>query len=213
VKDAQGNLVLGRTGWRRFAAVMVPAVVAAGAIVVGMANGAIAASFSVSGSTFKVSASRLEGTGFVQYGGFVSEKGGNPANPADPKNHATAVSGIASAKLFELCQSVKVVGLPISLVIHAGGGGTPAEATDLLINMTQLTGDATFTNIVIGQDASTLDKAGPNAHGLAGQFGQQADSVVITNLKQVAWSTTAGSFKLTGLDLHVDADGSPEECF
>jgi len=213
VKDAQGNLVLGRTRWRRFAVVMVPAVVAAGGIVVGMANGAIAASFSVSGSTFKVAASRLEGTGFVQYGGFATEKGGNPANPLDPKNHATAVSGIASAKLFDLCQSVKVVGLPLSLVIHAGGGGTPAEATDLLINMTQLSGNATFTNIVIGQDASTLDKAGPNAHGLAGQFGQQADSVVITNLKQVAWSTTAGSFTLTGLDLHVDADGSPEECF
>jgi Family of unknown function (DUF6230) len=213
VKDAQGNLVLGRTRWRRFAAVMVPAVVAAGAIGVGVAKGAIAASISVSGSTFKVSASRLEGTGFVQYGGFATEKGGNPANPFDPKNHATAVSGIASAKLFDLCQSVKVANLPLSLVIHAGGGGTPAEATDLLINMTQLTGNATFTNIVIGQDASTLDKAGPNAHGLAGQFGQQADSVVITNLKQVAWSTTAGSFTLNGLDLHVDADGSPEECF
>jgi len=213
VKDAQGNLVLGRTGWRRFAVVMVPAVVAAGALVVGMANGAIAASFSVSGSTFKVSASRLEGTGFVQYGGFIAEKGGNPNNPFDPKNHATAVSGIASAKLFDLCQSVKVTGLPLSLVIRAGRGGTPAEATDLLINMTQLSGNATFTNIVIGQDASTLDKAGPNAHGLAGQFGQQADAVVITDLKQVAWSTTAGSFTLNGLDLHVAADGSPEECF
>ena len=58
-----------------FAAVMVPAVVAAGAIVLGMANGAIAASFSVSGSQFKVSADTLDGTGFVQYGGFAQEKG------------------------------------------------------------------------------------------------------------------------------------------
>jgi hypothetical protein len=211
VKDAQGNLVLGRTRWRRFAAVMVPAVVAATAIMAGVANGALPASFSVSGSTFKVSASRLEGTGFVQYGGFIAEKGGDVRNPFDPKNHATAVSGIASAKLFDLCQSVKVKDLPLSLVIHAGGGGTPAEATNLLINMTQLSGDATFTNIVIGQDASTLTKGGDNAHGLAGQFGQEADTVVITNLKQIAWSTTAGSFTLKGLDLRVDTTGG--ECF
>jgi Family of unknown function (DUF6230) len=205
VKDAQGNLVLGRTRWRRFAAVMVPAVVAAGVIVVGMANGAIAASFAVSGSTFKVSASRLEGTGFVQYGGTVTEKNGT--------THLVAVSGIASAKLFDLCQSVKVPQLPVSLVIKAGGGGTPAEASDLLIDATQLSGNATFTNINIGQDASTLTKAGPNAHGALGQFGQQADSVTITDLRQVAWATTAGSFTLNGLSLNVDADGSPEECF
>src|SRR3954463_6393290 len=71
VKDAQGNLVQGRTRWRRFAAVMAPAAVAAGAIVFGMANGAIAASFAVSGTSFKVSATELDGTGFVQYGGLA----------------------------------------------------------------------------------------------------------------------------------------------
>jgi len=211
VKDAQGNLVQGRTRWRRFVAVALPAAVAAGAIVVGMANGAIAASFAVSGSTFKVSASKLEGTGFVQYGGIASEKGANPQNPLDPKNHLVAVSGIKDATLTDLCQSVVIPGLPVSMVIKAGSGGTPAHATDLLIDMTQLTGNATFTNIHIGQDASTLDAAGPNAHGLAGGFGQQADSVVITNLHQIAWSTSAGTFALNGLDLHVSM--TKEECF
>ena len=73
MKDAQGNLVLGRTRWRRFAAVMAPAVAAAGLMVVGIANGAVPASFAVSGSTFKVSADTLDGTGFVQYGGFASQ--------------------------------------------------------------------------------------------------------------------------------------------
>ncbi len=71
MKDAQGDLGQGRTRWRRFAAVVIPAAAAAGAIVFGMANGAIAASFNVSGQTFKVSADRLEATGFVQYGGIV----------------------------------------------------------------------------------------------------------------------------------------------
>ena len=210
---AQGSAVKGRTRWKRFATVVVPATFIAGAIVFGQATGAIAASFSVSGQQFKVSADKLEGTGFVQYGGLATEKGGNPANPADPKNHFVAVSGIKSAKLYNLCQSVKVPGLPVSMVIHAGqAAGAPAEATDLLIDLTSLKGDATFENIQIGIDASDLTKGG-NAKGMQGSFAQQADSVVITNLKQVAWSTTAGTFKLTGLDLSLSTGGTPFECF
>ncbi|MFG2037957.1 DUF6230 family protein [Dactylosporangium sp. NPDC048998] len=210
---AQGSAVKGRTRWKRFATVVVPASFIAGAIVFGQATGAIAASFNVSGSQFKVSADKLDGTGFVQYGGLATEKGGNPQNPADPKNHFVAVSGISSAKLYNLCQSVKVPGLPVSMVIRAGrDANNPAEATDLLIDMSSLKGDATFKNIQIGIDASDLTKGGPEAKGLQGSFAQQADSVIITNLKQVAWSTSAGTFKLSGLDLGLSV-GNPEECF
>jgi hypothetical protein len=213
VKDAQG-LVQGRTRWRRFAAVVIPTAAAAGAIVFGMANGAIAAQFNVSGQTFKVSADRLEADGFVQYGGIASEKGAT-ANPTDPKNHPVATAGMASATLTNLCQSVKVPGLPVSMVINAGGAGSaPVTATNLQIDMTDLTGDATFSNINIGQDASTLDAAGATAHGATGAFGQQAKHVVITNVKQIAWSTSAGEFKLSGLHLFVDVNPKgPKECF
>ena len=203
VNSAHAPMARGRTRWRRFALVTVPAVVLAGGIVLGMADGAIAASFAVSGSTFKVSADQLVGNGFVQYGGIAVDKAG--------KQHPVAVSGMRSATLTNLCQSVVIPGLPVSMVIKAGPPGNPAHATDLLIDMTQLNGDATFNNIHIGQDASTLDAAGPNAHGLQGGFGQQADSVDITNLRQVAWSTSAGTFTLNGLDLHVSM--TKEECF
>jgi Family of unknown function (DUF6230) len=199
VKDPQGNLVQGRTRWRRFAALMVPATALAGAIVFGMANGAIAASFSVSGQTFKVSASKLEGEGFKQYGGVVTEKGTG-------KTHPVAVSGIASAKLYDLCQSVKVPNLPVVLTINAGGGGDPATATDLLLDVEQLEGDATFTNIDIGVDASDVG-------GEPGAFGQRSDKVVITDLKQVAWSTSAGTFTLKGLTLKVNVGADAKECF
>jgi hypothetical protein len=199
VKDPQGNLVQGRTRWRRFAALMVPATALAGAIVFGMANGAIAASFSVSGQTFKVSASKLEGEGFKQYGGVVTEK-------QTGETHPVAVSGIASAKLYDLCQSVKVPNLPVVLTINAGGGGDPATATDLLLDVEQLEGDATFTNIDIGVDASDLG-------GQSGAFGQRSDKVVITDLKQVAWSTSAGTFTLKGLKLKVNVGADAKECF
>jgi hypothetical protein len=211
VKDAQNGPVQGRVRWRRFAAVLLPAAVATGAIVFGMANGAIAAQFAVSGQQFKVSADLLTGDGFVQYGGVASEKGARQGDLTDPKNHAVATSGIAHADLTKLCQSVVVPGLPVSMVIHAGGDGTPAHADDLLIDMTDLKGDATFGNINIGQDASTLSRAGRE-----GFFGQKSETVRIENLKQVALSTTAGTFRLTGLHLYVkvnDPKTGPEECF
>jgi hypothetical protein len=166
-----------------------------------MANGAIAASFAVSGQTFKVSADKLEGEGFVQYGGVVRDKAGNA--------HPVAVSAIEDATLHNLCQSVKVPNLPVVLTINAGGGGDPATATNLLIDMQQLEGDATFTNIKIGRDASDLG-AGAAAQG---SFGQNADSVVIDDLKQVAWSTSAGVFTLNGLRLKVNVGADAKECF
>jgi hypothetical protein len=217
VKDAQGNLVLGRTRWRRFAAVMVPAVAVASLLMVGVANGAFPASFAVSGSTFKVSADVLDGDGFVQYGGFASQKGATfqpNGFPADTKSAPIAISGIKDAYLTKLCQSVLIPGTKISLVIHAGDPATGAakvHATDLIIGMSSLSGNATFTNIVIGQDASTLTGGPSGAVGLPGFFGQQADHVHIEGVKQVAWSTSAGMFQLNGLDLHVSTSG--EECF
>ena len=209
MKDSQSNLVQGRTRWRRFAALMVPATAVAGAIVIGIANGAIAASFSVSGQTFKVSASKLVGTGFAQYGGMVHEKGADEKNPLDPGNHPVAVSEISHATLYDLCQSVVVPNTPVVLTINAGGGGRPASADGLLIDMEKLGGDAKFTNIHIGRDASDL-----NEEAEVGSFGQDADRVVITDLKQVAWSTSAGTFTLKGLKLKVNI-GNPAdfECF
>lgn len=194
----------GQIRWRRFAAMLVPATAVAGAIVFGMANGAIAASFAVSGQTFKVSASKLEGEGFVQYGGIAQEADGKT-------NHPVAVSGIANAKLYDLCQSVKVPNMPVVLTINAGGGGNPATAKDLLLDVDELRGDATFTNIEIGRDAGTLNKGA--TRGQPGSFGQQADKVVILDLKQVARSTSAGTFALKGLRLKVNVGEDAKECF
>jgi hypothetical protein len=194
----------GGTRWRRFAAVMVPATVVAGGIVLGMANGAIAASFAVSGSTFKVGASKLEGNGFKQYGGLVKE--------SDGTQHPVAVSEIADAKLYDLCQSVNasIPGVPIVLTINAGGGGKPATATDLLIDMDSLEGDATFEKIKIGRDAGDMN---PSQPVVPKSFGQSADKVTITDLEQVARSTSAGVFTLNGLKLKVNVGKDAKECF
>jgi hypothetical protein len=207
VKDAQGDPAYGRTNWRRFAvAVGVPTVAAAG-LVIGLANGAFAASLTLSGQAFKISADQLVGDGFVQYSQGAQDYNGKPM--------ALAVSGINHAKLYNLCQSVHPAG-PVSLTIRAGTDpNRPAEADNLLIGLTELSGDATFSNIDIGLDASTTSKGGDKAKTAAHGFAQEADKVVIDNLRQTAYSTQAGTFKLTGLNLKINVDpgGKPAECY
>ena len=67
--------VPGKTRWRRFAIVAVPAVAIAGVLVGLTAEGAIASSISVSGEEYTVKASQLSGTGFEQFGGRSATPG------------------------------------------------------------------------------------------------------------------------------------------
>jgi hypothetical protein len=205
VKDSNGNLVQGRTRWRRFAAVVIPAAIAAGGLMTGVAQGAVPVAMHVSGQSFKISADSLNGTGFTQYGSVVIVQKNGAQVPV-------AASGIKSADIRNLCQSVVVVPGHLSLVIRAGRDGSPAvHADNLLIGMDALAGDATFHGIDIGTDASALSKDGLDSHGQLGAFGQEADSVEIANLRQRAYSTSAGTFKLSGLSMKVDLTGY--ECF
>lgn len=214
MKDTQGNPVLGRTRWRRFAIVMVPALAVVGGLLYGISAGAFPSQFTVSGQQFKVSADELRGEGFSQVPGWDTDAEGN--------NIPVARSIINEAELDNLCQSVAipddVVGLlfpgidNIVLRIEAGGGGNPATASNLVIGLDDLSGDATFTNIEIGNDAGAIS----DEPLLAGQFGQRSDRIVIRDLRQTAYSTSAGTFTLNGLSLRVLVDSSMAnngECF
>jgi hypothetical protein len=180
----------GRVKWRRFALVAVPAVIVAGALIGLTAEGAIASSISVSGEQYLITASKLTGTGFEQFGGQVAGTSG--AQPV-------IISAIHSATLTNLCQSVSIG--PITLHLTAGGGGTPVTAQNLVVDASGQTGSqAVFHNISIGLDAGTLSED-PGADGASGGFGQQADSMEIDNLVQHTWLTTAGTFTLPDLSL------------
>ncbi|MFJ8016086.1 DUF6230 family protein [Streptomyces sp. NPDC096339] len=195
----------GRVRWRRFAVLTVPAVAVTAGLGIALAQGALAASFAVSGQQFKVSAQSLEGEGFAQYGSVDV----NAREELIP----VAVTAIREAKLNGLCQSV-VTSLPvigdISLSLTAGRD-KPVEASNLFVDATQLSGDAVFGNIEIGRDASTLDKGPADAQGMQDLFAQQADTVRISDLKQTAWATNAGTFKLSGL--RMDVSKGKKECF
>ncbi|GAA0472085.1 cholesterol esterase [Paractinoplanes deccanensis] len=214
MKDAQGDPAYGRTNWRRFAvAVGVPTVVAGG-LVVALAQGALAASFSVSGTQFKLSADRLDGTGFTQYSKQLPTE--TVQKQTGQKFVVAAMSGIKSADITNLCQSVAVG--PVVLRIEAGADPeNPVHADDLLIGMSELSGDATFKDIDIGQDASTLNRdEGPGQdleHGDVGGFGQQARKVEIDGLRQQAYMTSASTFRLSGMSLKLFFAQSGKECY
>ncbi|MFG2649382.1 DUF6230 family protein [Streptomyces sp. NPDC048436] len=203
------SVARGGTRWKRFAVVMVPSVAATAAIGVALSQGALAASFSVSGQQFKVTADQLDGTGFIQYGALDSGKSGN---------HPVAVVGLDSAKITNLCQSV-VVPVPVfgdvSMTLKAGGKGGPrVEAKKLYIDADDLKADATFTNVDIGVSVDQTTKGPGPSKGdkyAPDSFAQQADKVRFTDVKQRAWATTAGTFKLSGLGMSVKK--GKHECY
>jgi Family of unknown function (DUF6230) len=205
----------GGTRWRRFGVLLGLSTAAVAGLLALMSNGALAASFSVSGQQFKVSADQLVATGFVQYGTVDART--EPGGSQQPE--PVAVSGMKTATLTNLCQSV-VTDLgdfgSVTLKIKAGTGKDPVTATNMVVDMNALDGNAKFTGMEIGRDAATLDKGPTNdasekAQRREGFFSQQADKVTITNLKQVAWATTAGEFNLTGLSLRLK--WGKDECF
>jgi hypothetical protein len=192
----------GRVRWKRFAIIAVPSLAVTGALLGLTAGGALASSFSISGQQFQVSADSLNGTGFQQFATVDQEANGTPV--------AVAESEIGSAKITNLCQSV-VAGFPFglgtfTLRITAGTGSTPVSASSLVIDANQLSGSvATFHNINIGQDASTLNAVSGVPHGVAGTFGQQSSDISISDLHQTAYSTSAGTFTLPGFSLNLSA--------
>jgi len=168
------------------------------------ANGLLAASFSISGIPFTVTASELHGTGFEQFATIDEVAPGSP-NLGDTGGQVVViVSAIDQATLTNLCQSVELGGM--ALKITAGDSSRKVTARTLVVDSDLITGDAEFRQINIGQDASTLDKV-PGVKGNIGVFGQQADEVTITNLRQNNWATTAATFTLPNLRLAFTTTG------
>ena len=186
----------GRVNWRRFAIVMLPSLLAVVALVMMTAQSVLAVSFSISGTPFTVTAKQLKGQGFEQFG--VLDHSVLKVLPGKTDQIILTANAMRSATLTDMCQEVSLGAF--TLKITAGTGSKPVSATNLIVDADQLSGDASFTNISIGQDASTLNEV-PGVKGPPGVFAQQADSVTIDNLRQHAYATTAGTFTLPNFSL------------
>jgi hypothetical protein len=194
----------GRVSWRRLLAGLAVTGSAAATLIVLTAQGVLAASFSVSGLPFTVTADKLQGTGFEQFATLDEMAPGSPNEGDTGGQLVLIVSAVKNAELTNLCQSVSLGGT--NLKITAGDHGTPVTATNLVVDSDLVTGDASFNKIEVGRDASTLNRV-PGVKGQIGVFAQQAESVTITNLRQNNFATTAATFKLANLHMSFESDG------
>lgn len=200
---------IGKTHWKRFAVGAVPTVAATAAVAVSMAQGALAASFSISGSDFKVSAGSLSGSGFANYATVDVAKNG--------KRIPVSVSALDNATITDMCQSVPV-DIPVlgtyTMTLKAGGSGTPVKAKNLFIDMTDLQASkGTFNNVDIGVATGSITKGHVNPKDRVDpdNYAQQADSIEILDAHQRVWATSAGTFELSGLHMNIAA--GRHDCF
>ncbi|MFG2938142.1 DUF6230 family protein [Streptomyces sp. NPDC048282] len=194
----------GRTRWRRFAVVLVPCVAACASVGIAMAQGALAASFFISGQKFQVTADSLTARGFSLYGTIdVTRK--HELVPV-------VVTGFRHATVRGLCQSV-VVDIPVvgtRTLRLTGGDGRPAEASNLFIDATTETvADATFGNLDIGVAQGALTKGPVRSTDRNSRFfdpdavAQQATSATLTDVRVNAVAVSAGTFNIPGLALRL----------
>lgn len=186
-----GALLLSGRKWRRFWLLVVPAAVSAGAVLVGVAQGALAASVAASGNAFKVSGDRLEGDGFTVMPSVSTKPGG--------QQHPVLVVTARHAQLKNLCVSV-LVPMPIGkmTVLVKAGTTHPVTAKGLSVDAGEAFGDLQLT----GVNAQTLSDPG---------FTGDVSHVVAINPKFTGWRGAAGSFQLSDVSLRLKA--GDHECF
>ncbi|QCX75195.1 hypothetical protein C9F11_07495 [Streptomyces sp. YIM 121038] len=203
-RPAAGAAPVGRTNWKKTAVIALPAFVAVGAMASIMAEGALAASFAVSGTSFQVSSGKLTSQGLASY--VETDRS------VDGKGHPVALLGIGDATLSDICQAASVK-TPLGTVVFkltAGGDAGKVTASNLIIDAEDLVGDARFGTAQIGRDASTLDEV-PGVKGEKGKFGLQAGDIEVSGVRSHAWSATGGNFRLKGMRVDVSLDG--KKCF
>lgn len=191
------NILKSRAG--RVTVVAVPVGIVSAVLMGGVAQGAVPVSFAVSGTSFTMGGSQLVGQKFSQYGGVAKLEDGTEL--------PVAIANIGDATIADLCQEI-VSDTPlgkVAMVITAGQGGNPVTATNLQIGMTDLAGDAVFSNVRIGTDAAQVLT---DAKGSGGDFALDSEGITLDGFSQTAYTTTAGTLALTGMQLKVVTDGS-----
>lgn len=195
----------GRTSLGRSSLLFVPGAAVVGAIVVAMAQGAVAAQFGVADSNMKMGISQLDGADVTGYVG------------SDPTIHAgkepMVLLGVGSGKAKNLCLST-VINVPIvgAVSLNVGAGGTtPADIDSLTANATELlTPDGILKSAQLGRDGSTLDE-NRLIKGPRGSWGLQAGELSARDVRLTAFNGGAAQLRLSGLRIQVKP--GKHECF
>ncbi|MFJ4579446.1 DUF6230 family protein [Streptomyces echinatus] len=195
----------GKTRWRRFAAILVSGVAACAALGVAMGQGALAASFLISGQRFQVTADTLTARGFSVYGMVDVTRQGERV--------PVQVTGARHSTISGLCESV-VVDVPVlgpQTLKLTGGRERPIEASSLFLDTTsQSAGQANFKGLDQGIAQGEITKGPISPDDRSSRFfdpngfGQQAASVILTDVHVTAVALSAGTFNIPGLRVRIE---------
>ncbi|TXS14831.1 cholesterol esterase [Streptomyces sp. adm13(2018)] len=209
------------TRWGRGALALVPSALAIGVLGSALAQGALAANFSVTGQPFTLTSNGVEGSGF---GAIVNTPAVGRPDGSTTTNTAMARVGFASAGLAGLCGIVHqtIAGVPYSLLLTGGQkvAATPPtafttdiDASNLYIQATELRayGKTTLQNAVLGQSADQVTVAGrpltgavPGGFGLGSAGGEGGSSITLHGLDATAYDAEmAGALVLPDLKIRV----------
>lgn len=184
MKDPTGTRVQGRTRWRRFWIVLTPALGIVGLMMYLVATGVLALSLAISGMPFKLSATTLSGSNFIQFaaptqvtnpgaGLLVGQELGTNGitTPGSPSQVNTGDGKTYLADTITLLQSASIVGLHQTVCAPLAptflGFSVPdlqvtidasetATADHLTVQAPALKATtATFHNIIIGEDTAS----------------------------------------------------------
>ncbi|ROP35043.1 hypothetical protein EDD40_0256 [Saccharothrix texasensis] len=180
----------GRTSWKRFVAVLVPAGLVSGAVLTGVAQGAIGVSLATAGQ-ITLTVDRVESEGF-EIMPSVSTSG-----------TAALVVRLPSAEVSGLCQT-STVDLPVIGAMTTELRARQVHVTDLVLEVHDLGGALSLDELLVGRGAD------PDG----GRVGHRAGKAVLGRMTIKAESVTARSFAAEGLQLgHRDGtqgcSGSP----
>ncbi|MDD7925184.1 DUF6230 family protein [Actinomycetospora chibensis] len=200
-----GEPPVGHTRRTRLLALSGLGIVLIAGLLLAMAQGAIAASFTIAGVAGKLSADRFVAQGVAQY-------------PAVQNTEEAAVpvftSGFRQAQAANFCFSVPVVDLagvgPVVLRITTPGA-EGFQADNLLTTAEQIDGDLVQRNVELGRDAGELDKGPAEATGRPGGFGLQSDTLEVDNIRIITRSVTAGTLRLNQVRIAIRAQ--ERECY
>lgn len=189
--------------WRRFALALAVLLMVSAVLGIAMAQGVLATSFAVSGRKMKVSAQRIDGSGYVMYPSLVTSAGG--------ARHPVTVLGIRSGRMRGMCQSA-VVPTPLGRYVLrlSSAPGATVPVSDLLVSASHVNADIDYRKLQINRDAASLD-AIPGATGNPGQFGLQAARFTVNDVHVGSWAVLSSSMRIPGLRLALGPH--EHECF
>ncbi|MGR6913430.1 DUF6230 family protein [[Actinomadura] parvosata] len=190
--------------WKRFWLMLAPSLAALAVLAAGMAQGAVPASFAVSGRQIKVSAAKLTGRGVGIVPGVVRSM--------DGRQHVVLHLSLRTAQVYGLCQSAEVdtpLG-PFTVRLGTRDREKPSQVSRLSISATSLGADVGLGSVVLNRDAGVLG-AGSVLKGKRGDYGVGVLTFSARDVTADAWMVMGGSFMVDGLSVAIGRDVRP--CF